>query len=70
MKNLIKPTRLVVAVASALALAGCVNGTSTTEATSDAGHELRTSSASQYQNVQFDERYNDGVLFEHESNLF
>ena len=59
---------IAVAVISAL-MAGCSN-TSTTEATSQAGHELRTSSAPQYQNIDLDARYDDGILKEHESNLF
>lgn len=50
-------------------MAGCSN-TSTTEATSQAGHEHRTSPAAQYQNINLDARYDDGILKEHESNLF
>ncbi len=59
---------ITVAIVSAL-MAGCSN-TSTTEATSQAGHEHRTSSAAQYQNIDLDARYDDGILKEHESNLF
>ncbi|MBM7037863.1 MBL fold metallo-hydrolase [Vibrio sp. 188UL20-2] len=70
MKAFLTPTRLMLAVSSTIALSGCINSPTVDEATSTVGHELRTSSAAQYQNVQFDERYNDGVLFEHESNLF
>ncbi|PMF91620.1 MBL fold metallo-hydrolase, partial [Vibrio breoganii] len=39
-------------------------------ATSKTGQELQTNNADQYQNVDMDARYNDGVLFEHKSNLF
>lgn len=41
-----------------------------TEATSKVGQELQTASASQYQNIDIDARYQGKVLFENESNLF
>ncbi|MFV0447456.1 MAG: alkyl sulfatase dimerization domain-containing protein [Vibrio sp.] len=44
--------------------------TPTVEATSTVGQELQTSNAPQYQNIDLNRRYNNGVLFENESNLF
>ncbi|MFA0086587.1 alkyl sulfatase dimerization domain-containing protein [Vibrio sp. 10N.261.51.F12] len=70
MANTLKKMALPVAIAGILFTSGCNDTASVTEATSTAGQELQTSSAAQYQNVDMDAQYNDGVLFEHASNLF
>ncbi len=66
-----KKIALPIAIASALLTTNpSFASTLLTEATSKQGQELQTSAASQYQNIVMNKRYNDGVLFEHESNLF
>ncbi|MDN2483348.1 alkyl sulfatase dimerization domain-containing protein [Vibrio agarivorans] len=69
MTNSFKKMALPAAIAGILFTAGCTSSTPVVEATSSAGHELRTSSAAQYQDVDMMARYNDGVLVEHPSNL-
>ena len=70
MTNTFKKMALPIAIASALFTSGFVSATSVIEASSIAGQELQTSSATQYQNIDLNARYKSDVLFEHESNLF
>ncbi len=70
MANTVKKMVLPIAIASALLTSGFASATPVVEAISSEGQHLRTNSASHYQNIDLDARYDDGVLFEHESNLF
>ncbi|MEZ9139729.1 MULTISPECIES: alkyl sulfatase dimerization domain-containing protein [unclassified Shewanella] len=70
MTSSLKKLLISVAISSALIPASVAFATPTTEAESATGQSLQTSSAAHYQNIDFNKRYNDGVLFEHESNLF
>ncbi|WP_144210532.1 alkyl sulfatase dimerization domain-containing protein [Shewanella donghaensis] len=70
MTNTFKKMALPIAIASILFTSGCALSTPVTEATSTLGQELQTSSASQYQNIDLNARYQGEVLFENESNLF
>ncbi|PMG03614.1 MBL fold metallo-hydrolase [Vibrio breoganii] len=70
MTNTFRKMSLPAAIATVLFASNALASTPVVEATSKTGQELQTSNADQYQNVDMDARYNDGVLFEHESNLF
>ncbi|MEZ9235707.1 alkyl sulfatase dimerization domain-containing protein [Shewanella sp. 10N.286.52.A9] len=70
MTSKLKKFLLPVAISAALVPVSAAFATPTVEATSTTGQALQTSSAAHYQNINFDKRYNNGVLFEHESNLF
>ncbi|GEA51860.1 alkyl sulfatase [Vibrio inusitatus NBRC 102082] len=70
MTNTFRKMVLPTTIATVLFASNAIASTATVEATSKTGHELQTSNAAQYQNIDMDARYNDGVLFEHESNLF
>ena len=65
-----KRLALAVAVASSMLVTGAQAADSNAAITSTEGHSLRAGNQPQYQNIDFDARYNDGVLFENESNLF
>ncbi|WP_163131290.1 alkyl sulfatase dimerization domain-containing protein [Agarivorans sp. Alg241-V36] len=65
-----KQLLLPVAITSTLLVAGYSAATPVVEASSTVGQELQTSAASQYQDIDMDARYNDGVLIEHSSNMF
>ncbi|PML07854.1 MBL fold metallo-hydrolase [Vibrio breoganii] len=70
MTNTFRKMSLPAAIATVLLASNALANTPVVEATSKVGQELQTSNADQYQNVDMDARYNDGVLFEHKSNLF
>ncbi|MEZ9489993.1 alkyl sulfatase dimerization domain-containing protein [Vibrio breoganii] len=70
MTNTFRKMSLPAAIATVLFASNALASTPVVEATSKTGQELQTNNADQYQNVDMDARYNDGVLFEHESNLF
>ncbi|MEZ9710192.1 alkyl sulfatase dimerization domain-containing protein [Vibrio breoganii] len=70
MTNTFRKMSLPAAIATVLFASNALANTPVVEATSKVGQELQTSNAAQYQNVDMDARYNDGVLFEHDSNLF
>ncbi|CAH0526156.1 alkyl sulfatase dimerization domain-containing protein [Vibrio hippocampi] len=70
MKNSYNKMLLASVISTALLSASFAHATPTTQATSQVGHPLRTSSAPQYQNIDLDSRYQSKQLFEHESNLF
>ncbi|GAB2644132.1 alkyl sulfatase dimerization domain-containing protein [Vibrio panuliri] len=61
---------LPLAISSALITPQLSAATPTLEATSTNGQHLQTSAAPQYQNIVLDQRYDDGILVEHSSNLF
>ncbi|MEZ9301658.1 MBL fold metallo-hydrolase [Vibrio breoganii] len=70
MTNTFRKMSLPAAIATVLFASNALASTPVVEATSKTGQELQTNNADQYQNVDMDARYNDGVLFEHKSNLF
>ncbi|MEZ8988147.1 alkyl sulfatase dimerization domain-containing protein [Vibrio breoganii] len=70
MTNTFRKMSLPAAIATVLFASNALASTPVVEATSKTGQELQTNNADQYQNVDMDVRYNDGVLFEHKSNLF
>ncbi|WP_194436377.1 alkyl sulfatase dimerization domain-containing protein [Vibrio fluminensis] len=61
---------LPLAISSAFITPQLSASTPTLEATSTNGQNLQTSSAPHYKNIVLDQRYDDGVLVEHSSNLF
>ncbi|GEA61128.1 alkyl sulfatase dimerization domain-containing protein [Vibrio comitans] len=70
MTNTFRKMSLPATIVGVLFASNALANTAVVEATSKTGQELQTSNAVQYQNVDMDARYSDGVLFEHESNLF
>jgi alkyl sulfatase BDS1-like metallo-beta-lactamase superfamily hydrolase len=66
-----KKLALSISIASVLFATGCTStSTPTTYAESGESQALQTSAAEQYQHIDLTSRYNDGVLIEHQSNLF